>query len=492
MRPSYAAPTSTIRFASITGAGTTCSQAAPCSLSMALSLSIDGDTIYVAAGTYTGAGNAVIAVNSGVALLGGWNGAASGPIVRNSNLYPTILNGQDARRVITISPAGSITPTIDGFIITHGNAKDLAGNCNTYPTLFLFNGCGGGILVDRGGGLIQHNVFSANLGSSVTGGYGGAIAFADVQNLIIRSNTFINNAGSATGYGQGGAIFFRGGVSNTLIQANQIISNFGTFSTTTSGEGGGIASDYTNGPATIDRNTFSFNAANKAGTSSGHIYEWQGQNIIQNNLFSGTLSNAALSIEYSDGLIQGNQIYGAPYEGLSIQYGGSHQIQVINNILSHNGGYELDLGGNSSTPLTVSLINNTIVANGYLWGAGIRFNSGGYVRAWLTNTLITGAQIGITNENKSQTAAIARYTMFESTIPDRGNITFTNVFTGNPAFINAAAYNYHIGGNSSAINAGILTGVPIDIDGDLRLGKPDIGADEAIHRAFLPITLKNL
>ena len=39
-----------------------CSQATPCDLQTALGLASDGNTIYVAAGTYTGAGGAAVTV----------------------------------------------------------------------------------------------------------------------------------------------------------------------------------------------------------------------------------------------------------------------------------------------------------------------------------------------------------------------------------------------------------------------------------------------
>src|SRR5262247_2141556 len=65
--------TGSSRFVTPTGSGSTCSQAAPCSLTTALAQSVSGDSIYLAAGTYTGTGTAVISLTASVALYGGWD-----------------------------------------------------------------------------------------------------------------------------------------------------------------------------------------------------------------------------------------------------------------------------------------------------------------------------------------------------------------------------------------------------------------------------------
>ncbi|RMF29521.1 MAG: hypothetical protein D6759_13685, partial [Chloroflexi bacterium] len=80
-----------------------CSQAAPCDLQTALSQATDGDTIYLAQGTYTGTGAAVITITKSITLYGGWNGSPTGPAVRDPALYPSILDGEGQRRVVYIT-----------------------------------------------------------------------------------------------------------------------------------------------------------------------------------------------------------------------------------------------------------------------------------------------------------------------------------------------------------------------------------------------------
>ena len=66
---------------------------------------------------------------------------------------------------------------------------------------------------------------------------------------------------------------------------------------------------------------------------------------------------------------------------------------------------------------------------------------------------------------------------------------------GDPAFVNAAAGDYHIGAASVMAGRGSDVGVAEDIDGDARPApldsSPDIGADEiAQRRLYLPLIRK--
>jgi uncharacterized repeat protein (TIGR01451 family) len=68
-----------------------------------------------------------------------------------------------------------------------------------------------------------------------------------------------------------------------------------------------------------------------------------------------------------------------------------------------------------------------------------------------------------------------------------GTITASNNYTGNPAFLDPAGGDYHLGSTSAAINKGIAAGVPFDIDGEIRDGIPDLGADEFLGLSKLLI-----
>jgi hypothetical protein len=88
----------------------------------------------------------------------------------------------------------------------------------------------------------------------------------------------------------------------------------------------------------------------------------------------------------------------------------------------------------------------------------------------------------------TNTATLNGVLWYANTTNFSGTITATQAITTDPAF---AADGYHLLAGSNAINAGLLDGVTTDIDGDLRLGTPDLGADEWVTRVFLPLTLKH-
>jgi len=112
-------------FVTVSGTGTACSQTSPCPLATAVAGASDGDTIYLAGGTYTGTSTEVIAVTGNVTILGGWDGASSGAVVRDPGAYPTILDGQNSRRVVYIT--GTVSPRLEGLTFTRGNAAGLGG-----------------------------------------------------------------------------------------------------------------------------------------------------------------------------------------------------------------------------------------------------------------------------------------------------------------------------------------------------------------------------
>jgi hypothetical protein len=75
-----------------------------------------------------------------------------------------------------------------------------------------------------------------------------------------------------------------------------------------------------------------------------------------------------------------------------------------------------------------------------------------------------------------------------------GTLPVSNAFTGDPAF---ASDNYHLTVASAAIDKGVNAGVTTDIDGQLRFGVPDLGADEywapGSHPTiiYLPLIMRN-
>ena len=106
---------------------------------------------------------------------------------------------------------------------------------------------------------------------------------------------------------------------------------------------------------------------------------------------------------------------------------------------------------------------------------------GEYTTLAFTNTIISGHTTGITITTGS--TATLNSTLWHGNTTDRGGagtINHSNDHGGDPAFVNPAGGDYHIGATSEAIDAGIDAGVVLDIDGQVRpWGNGfDIGADE--------------
>jgi len=219
-------------FASTLGTGTGCSQSNPCSLQTALGEASDGDTIYVAGGTYTGTG-ALAAFNivKSITIYGGWNGAPNGAVVYDPIAYPTTLDGEGQRRVVRVS--GNISPTLDGFLIVNGRASGGAGiMLNNYPypdaapiirncvvaNNVDFGSWGGGIASAGGRPLIEH----CHIISNSTRFQGGGVAASWDSRPTLRNNLI---AGNSAEFGSGAGIRLRDAWA-TLVN-NTVASNTG-------------------------------------------------------------------------------------------------------------------------------------------------------------------------------------------------------------------------------------------------------------------------
>jgi parallel beta-helix repeat protein len=207
----------------------------PCkTIQYALAQAKSGDTIRVAKGlvpfTYAG----TVSIDKSITLEGGW-GAVGFPggllWQRNSPCDPswTTIDAHGAGRAISIT--GIITPIIDCFTITGGDADGLGGDPDG-PN------AGGGIYSAGAAPVIINNVVTANYGCgfcSATYGHGGGIYLLNAPATTVVSNNLIaNNVGANTTLGWGGGIMLRD--SQAQILSNTIQDNRGGIA----GDGGGI------------------------------------------------------------------------------------------------------------------------------------------------------------------------------------------------------------------------------------------------------------
>ena len=273
------------------GTGLGCTQSDPCgSIQYAIDYSYPGygDVIYIAGGTYTGTGPSVITITRSVTLYGGWDGAPTGPIVRDPKTYTTTLDGEGQRRVVYIY--GNITATLDGLVIARGNAS----NDPAFP------GEGGGILSRDATPIIVNCLITGNVAYSTTtvsSGLGGGVRIvAPRGTAVISGNRVISNAASLRSIGLGGGIYLLGAPGAQVVN-NVILGNTAAVSATV-GYGGGIAVEGTSENALLQGNEVKYNVAVRHGNGAqstraygGGIYVGSHSVVVSDNV---VLSNTAI------------------------------------------------------------------------------------------------------------------------------------------------------------------------------------------------------
>jgi hypothetical protein len=174
---------------------------------------------------------------------------------------------------------------------------------------------------------------------------------------------------------------------------------------------------------------------------------------------------------------------------------GSSPFTLTNNLVADNhashSGSGLYVGGWSGNPAVGRLLHNTIADN-HSSGQGVYVDQ--YTTLAFTNTIIAGhSHVGIT-VTAGSTATLEGTLWHGNGAPTGGGtlISSTNV-TGDPAFADPAAWDYHLAAGSAAIDEGVDAGVNVDIDGDPRPAGAgyDLGADELWYEVYLPLVLRN-
>ncbi len=453
-----------------------CSQSNPCDLPTSLSIANSGDSIYVAGGTYTGSGTAVVTITKSLALYGGWDGSPSGPILRDPEAYLTTLDGDYQRRGIYIS--GLITTTVDGFHITGGSAFNLGG--------FGDNDAGGGIFAENANVMITNNHINRNHASydEVSTSFGGGIFLSGpyINNLTaeINNNQFIENKANRYKSGDGGGIAIQ--QINTVSIKNNVFAN-NLSGTTSNSMGGGVYLHYCH--AVVYGNVFQSNNVSEEATDPGNGYggglymEFGTASINDNTWFDNESDSGAITLEYVG------------------------TFTMTNNILAQNTEGGLSIRGRSDDPVMGTLVNNTIAENDS-FGIYSGWSNSGFVTLTMVNNIIsdhtTGIYIYTTSQGSSTNVITASHTLFYG---NEYNITGSSITSENeisgldPDFVDPEGLNYHLWADSPAIDAGLtISWLNTDIDGDQRPwplgGAYDIGADETHWwQTFTPIIVKN-
>ncbi|MCL4298614.1 MAG: DUF11 domain-containing protein [Anaerolineae bacterium] len=329
---------------------------------------------------------------------------------------PTTLDAQGQGRVFYIT--GSITPTIEGLRITGGSVSDWE--------------YGGGIYVES--------------------------AAATIRNNYIFNNKADDGSDPDFTWDFGGGVFLGAGHS-TLI-SNVITGNWASYG------GGGLM--LIGSQATFSRNIISSNRAGCGGGGFGAIYSpglLLDSNIITGNTVNSPCSysagGGAIIDQYTDALLVNNLIAGnqANEQGSGL-YIRASSVRLLHNTIANNSG-----GDGSGIYVDVND------------GTGIITKS----TIALTNTIIVSQTVGVTvTAGSTLTLNSTLWNGNTTNWGGAGTITAANNYSGNPAFVNPAAGDYHLTPASAALDKGINAGVTGDIDSQPRPqgGGYDLGADE--------------
>ncbi|MAT96723.1 MAG: hypothetical protein CL608_06225 [Anaerolineaceae bacterium] len=228
--PLQAAPEATmLHVDSVTGSdnGSCGSTSQPCrTIQHAVNISNSGDTILVAAGTYTYSGSStcldgistavVCVLSKHLTILGGYT--TSNWTAPNPTLNVTVVDGQNAHRGVQLHgpTANNASLRIEGFTIQNGLKRGATSGSDALTFAF-----GGGMLADRGSVIARNLIIKNNqaLGGNTNSSYGGAsggggMAFransngVHLENIVFEGNLSQGGTGlERGGFGIGGGLY---------------------------------------------------------------------------------------------------------------------------------------------------------------------------------------------------------------------------------------------------------------------------------------------
>ncbi len=476
----------TVRYVAPTGtdAGDCTNPAQPCqTIQYAVDQAGDGDEIRVAGGTYTGVQSRVSTATgytyTQVVLVDGKNLTLRGGFPPGNwdqpdpQGHPSVIDAQGGGRGVTLlgSDSRPVTVTVDGFQIVNGDYTELGNPPGVANAACPSTGgdCAGGLLAYQVRLFLRNTLIRDNTASRTRlySQGGGALLWGTLPGTVLENVQVFSNTNTQEGYGGGIVVHYAGSLS---IRNSQFDNNHATFS------GGGLRLISVSGPITITDSRFVGNSAVGRDDAIG--------GAIHANLSDQLFLDR---VEFRDNRASED---GA---ALSIRKVGSGRAEVdmVNVLAAGNrleqpgtGGSTVLVRGGTLGELDVRVRHATLAENqtpgaihlAQSW-QGISF------RATLTNTLVTSATAAFVGSHYTKTLAIhdvnsLLYNVQNPTLAAAGTPIFTNAgrVTGDPKL----DANQRLQDGSAAIDAGVDTGVSLDIDGDARPAGQgyDIGADE--------------
>lgn len=519
------------RYVDDTGADTSdCSDALdPCAtISHAIDQAVPGDTIAIAAGTYTESGG--LGINHALQL----QGAGEDSTIIQAHAEP----GMATSRVVsicldfTVCPDGNFDVEITDLTIRHGVAA--VGTQNA--------AAGGGLLVQAAGLTLTNVAFRAN-----TARAGGAMYV--VQSVAALANvTFVENHANSGGAMYAGAGSFPD-LADVTFSANT--ANPGTV-----GDGGGFGGGMYNNDSfpTLVNVAFDGNSAAEAGGGmfnvasspqlAGVTFTGNSTTASSSGSAGGGMGNSSSSpvlvdVQFIDNvsaghgggmynfnksapiltnvIFRGNAAVGSAGGGMSNIVESSPTLRNVRfegNTANFSGGGLRTTSGHA-TLVNVAFIDNASAAGGgglYIFegsaaltnvtfsgnsaeqvGGGLSVESGG--SATLSNTILWGNTASGGSEIAAFDGSVQlSYGLYRNGQGDVIGTGFTadNSLTSDPLFVDAANGDHHLAEGSPAVNSADPAtdlelypvdgnGDPVDLDGNPRLVGPgvDMGTYES-------------
>jgi len=297
----------------------------------AIDAAVNGDTVLVQPGTY------VENINFGGKAITLTSTSADDPAV----VADTILDGNQAGRVVTFNHGEGADSVLTGLTIRNGKAYD-----------------GGGILCSSSSPTITKNRITGNSASGWQYSGGGGIYCVGACSPTIEFNAIEANSGA-----QGGGITCRYGAS-PLIGNNAITGNTSVY------VGGGI-NGYTNCTLTITNNTISDNQAGEGGGAIG-CRQSCSVTISDNTISTNSAgSGGGVMLKYGcSGVVKANVIENnralIDGGGLACRNGSSPEItgNVIENNRAGQSAGGIRIAGASSPTIVGNKINHNVADAG--------------------------------------------------------------------------------------------------------------------------------
>lgn len=348
--------------------GGSCGGVTPCysGIQAAVNAAAVGDEIRVATGTYTGVNNLGgksqhLYVNKNLTITGGYttsNWTTPDPIAN-----PTELQAQTLGRVVFV--AQNVTATLDGLVLTYGNATGLGGHTTIYGTK------------DAGGALYAYkatltlNDCRLLHSSTPSSGIGGGLYVRESTLMVDLTRFEDNTAGNG-----GGAYLY---LSNSIVQSSQFVAN------QMSGlQSGDFALRVEEGALFFTENTVQENFTTSGAGSAVGLGE-ANFTITQNQILgttSGSQHESGISLSYSTGVFSEN--YVASHRNVGVSVSGGY-VEMNDNEIAYNKGTPAGSGGGvvfSANPLyaseftmTGNYIHHNIDNYSYGKGGGVYINA---------------------------------------------------------------------------------------------------------------------